>query len=88
MDCFIKKCAHLFHDRRLGGHLYLFFCIQFFKQRVSISLKCDLTSIIRKKFVLANDVYYRPFITIRSRNLHTNDIRGDVGEIISYHEKD
>jgi hypothetical protein len=27
MDCFIKECAHLFYDRRLGGHLSLSFCI-------------------------------------------------------------
>jgi len=31
MDCFIKECAHLFHNRGLGGHLSLSFCIQFFK---------------------------------------------------------
>jgi hypothetical protein len=27
MDHFIKECARLFHDKRLGGHLSLFFCI-------------------------------------------------------------
>jgi hypothetical protein len=32
MDHFIRECAHLFHDRRLGDHLSLSFCIQFFKQ--------------------------------------------------------
>ncbi len=62
------------------------FCIQFFKQRVSISLKCDLAYVIREKIVLANDVYCRPFIIIKYHDLHANDIRGDVGEIISYHE--
>ncbi len=36
MDRFIKESACLFHDRQLGGHLSLFFCIQFFKQCVSI----------------------------------------------------
>ncbi len=36
MDCFIKECARLFHDRWSGGHLSLSFCIQFFKQHVSI----------------------------------------------------
>jgi len=88
MDCFIKECACFFHDRRLRGHLYLSFCIQFFKQRVSISFKCDLTSTIKKKIVLASDVYSRPSIIIRSHNLHANDIRGDVGEIISYNENE
>jgi hypothetical protein len=29
MDCFIKECACFFQDRRLGGHLFLSFCIQF-----------------------------------------------------------
>jgi len=32
MDCFIKECAYLFHDRWLRGHLFLSFCIQFFMQ--------------------------------------------------------
>jgi hypothetical protein len=30
MDCFIKECARLFHDRQLRGHLSLSFCIEFF----------------------------------------------------------
>ncbi len=38
MDCFIKECAHIFHDRWSRGHLSLTFCIQFFKQHVSITL--------------------------------------------------
>jgi hypothetical protein len=37
MDHFVKECAQFFHDRWLGVHLSLSFCIQFFKQRVSIS---------------------------------------------------
>jgi hypothetical protein len=36
MDCFIKECACLFHDRRSRGHLSLSFCIQSFKQHVII----------------------------------------------------
>ncbi len=28
MDCFIRECVCLFHDRRTRGHLSLFFCIQ------------------------------------------------------------
>jgi hypothetical protein len=27
MDCFIREFAHFFHDRQLGGHLFLSFCI-------------------------------------------------------------
>jgi hypothetical protein len=38
--------------------------------------------------MLTGDACSRPPITIRSHNLHANDIRGDVGEITSYHEKD
>jgi hypothetical protein len=37
MDCFIEECAHLFHDRQLRGYVSLFFCIQFFRQHVSIA---------------------------------------------------
>jgi hypothetical protein len=36
MDRFINEYVRLFHDRWLGGHLSLSFCIQFFKQHVSI----------------------------------------------------
>ncbi len=41
MDCFIRECAYIFHDRRLRGHLSLSFCIQFFKQTCQYySLAC------------------------------------------------
>jgi hypothetical protein len=36
MDHFIRECAHLFHDRWLGSHLSLSFCIQIFRQDVNI----------------------------------------------------
>jgi len=36
MDRFIREFVHFFHDRQSKGHLYLSFCIQFFKQHVSI----------------------------------------------------
>jgi len=36
VDCFIKECAHLFHDKQSKGHLSLSFCIQFFKHYVNI----------------------------------------------------
>ncbi len=38
IDHFIRDCAHLFHDRWLGDHLSLSFCIQFFRLHVSIAL--------------------------------------------------
>jgi hypothetical protein len=38
MDYLIKECACLFHDKQSRSHLFLSFCIQFFKQRVSIAL--------------------------------------------------
>jgi hypothetical protein len=31
MDRFIKECVHLFHNSQSEGHLFLSFCIQFFK---------------------------------------------------------
>ncbi len=52
MDCFIKECAHLFHNRESNIHLSLSFCIQFFRQYISIDFLCPLTSIIKKKIVL------------------------------------
>jgi hypothetical protein len=40
------------------------------------------------KIVLVGDVSSRLSINIKSHNLHLGDIKGDVGEIASYHEKD
>ncbi len=87
LDQFIKECAHLSHNKRSGGHLSLSFCIQFFKQRVSIVFQRALASTIKRKIALANDVCSRPPITIRSHDLHVSNIKGVVGEIASYHER-
>ncbi len=64
------------------------FCIQFFRQHVSIVLQHVLTFVIKRKIVLEVDACFRPPIIIRSHDLHASNIRGDVGEIASYHEKD
>jgi hypothetical protein len=48
MDCLIKECVRLFHDRQLGGHLSLSFCIEFLRQCVSITLQCVLAFVIKK----------------------------------------
>jgi hypothetical protein len=95
MDCFIKEGAHLFHDSQSRGHLSLSFCIHFFRQHVNIASRCVniifrrvLSSAIENKIVLASDVYSKPPITMKSHNLHASDIRGVVGEIVSYHERD
>ncbi len=55
MDRFIKEHVRLFHDRQSGSHLSLVFCIQFFKQHVSIAFQCALAFAIERKFVLASD---------------------------------
>jgi hypothetical protein len=88
MDHFIKECARLFHDRRLGGHLSLFFCIQFFKQHVNIVFQHVLTFAIERKIMLVGDACFKPPITIRFHDLHVGDIKGVVGKIASYHKRD
>ncbi len=84
MDLFIKECACFFYDRQVGGHLSLSFCIQFFRQRVSITFQCALASIIERKIALVGDACSRPPITIRSHDLHVGNIKGVVGEITSW----
>jgi hypothetical protein len=44
----------------------------------------------RKKdcVALTGDVCFRPPITMGFHDLHAGDIRGVMGEIVSYHEKD
>jgi hypothetical protein len=88
MDYFIRECVHLFHNKRSGGHLSLYFCIQFFRQLVSIAFECALVFAIERKITLARDACSRPPITIKSHNLHACDIRGPMGEIVSYHKRD
>jgi len=87
MDRFIKECAHLFHDRQSKDHLSFFFCIQFFKQRVSIVLQRALAFVIERKIVLTIDACSRPLTIIRSHDLHAGDIRGTVDEIASYDKR-
>jgi hypothetical protein len=66
----------------------LSFCIQFFRQCVSIALQCVLAFAIERKIVVMNDACSRPHIIIRFHDLHAGDIRKVVGEIIFYHERD
>jgi hypothetical protein len=86
MDCFIRECACLFHNRRSKAHLSLFFCVQFFKQHVNIAFQCALAFAIERKIALAGDVCSKPPITIRSHDLHAGHIRGAMDEIASYQE--
>jgi hypothetical protein len=88
MNHFIRECGCLFHNKRSKGHLFLSFCIQFFKQHVSIALQHVLASIIERKIALVGDACSRPSTTIRSNNLHVGHIREDMGEIASYHKRD
>jgi hypothetical protein len=37
---------------------------------------------------LEGDACFRPPITIRCHNLHVGDMKRDVGDIASYHDKD
>jgi hypothetical protein len=87
MDNSIRDCVHHFHNKCSRGHLPLSFCIQIFKQHVSIAFQHALTSTIKRKITLASDVCSRPPITIRSHHLHVGDIKGVVGEIASYHKR-
>lgn len=84
MDWFIKECACLFHIRLSESHrksfIVVFFAFNF--------LGRALNSPIERKIVLAGDACSKPPTTIRSHDLHASNIRGPVGEIASYHERD
>ncbi len=88
MDCFIRECAYLFYKRQSRSYVSLFFCIQFFRQCVNIAFQRALTYAIKRKIALAKDAYSRPPIIIKFHNLHANDIREVVGEIVSYNKRD
>jgi hypothetical protein len=82
MDRFIKECARFFHNKRLGGHLSLSFCIPCFRQCVNITFQRALTLAIERKITLANDAYSRPPSTTRSHDMHVDNIRRAMGEIL------
>jgi hypothetical protein len=94
----IERSFILVHDRRFRGHLSLSFCIQFFKQHVNIALqhvlasvierKIALVDVIERKIALVDDACSRLPIIIRSHVLHASNIKGTMGEIASYHERD
>jgi hypothetical protein len=75
MDFFIKKCARCFHNKQSKGHLFLSFCIQFFKQHVNVTFLCVLISTTRRKIMLASDAYFKHLIIIKSHDLHVTNIR-------------
>ncbi len=79
MDCFIKECACLFHDKWSRGHLFLFFCIQFFKQHVNMAFQRALAFTIERKIALAGNVCSKPPIISRFHNLHASKIKKVVG---------
>ncbi len=70
-----------------GFKLFLSFCIQFCKQHVNIAFQHALVSAIEMKIMLTRDACSRLSITIKSHNLHADDIRRAVDEIVSYHER-
>ncbi len=88
MGCFIREHARLFHDKQSKSHSSLLFCIQFFKQHVSISFQRALASTIKRRVRLASDAYSRPPTIIKSHDLHADNIKRAMNEIASYHERD
>jgi hypothetical protein len=50
-------------------------------------LQRALTSTIENKIALVGDVYSKPPIINISYDLHIDNIRGVVGDIVSYHER-
>ncbi len=88
MDHFIRECVCLFHNKQSGGHLFLSFCTQFGKHHANIALQHVLASAMERKIALVGDACSRPPIIIQSHDLHTCNIRGAMGEITSYHERD
>jgi hypothetical protein len=64
------------------------FCIQFFRQRINIVFQHTLPFTIEMKIAFANDACSKPPITIKSHNLHDVHIRGAMGEIVLYHDRD
>ncbi len=81
--------AHLFHDRQSEDHLSFFIFAFNFLSDVLVLLFNVLQLLLQnRKIVQVGDVCFRPPIVIRIHDLHASDIRGNMGEIASYHERD
>jgi len=76
-----------FYNTQLGSQFFLSFCIQFFKQCVSIVFKCALAFVIERMTTLASDACSKTPINIKFHNLHGDNIRKAMGEIASYHKE-
>ncbi len=87
MDRFIRECVHLstINNRKV---IYLCLFAFIFSSNVLVSLQHVLAFVIERKIALGGDAYSRPPIIIKSHHLHVGDIRGAMGEIASYHERD
>jgi hypothetical protein len=71
------------------GKLFIFvFLHSIFKWHVNTSFQHVLTSTIERKIALAKNACSILPITIKSHNLHASNIKGAMGEIASYHERD
>ncbi len=55
---------------------------------MNITFLCAFAFVIKKKIALASDACSSPPIIITFHHLCVGDIKGVMGEITSYHEKD
>jgi hypothetical protein len=85
---FIKECVCLFHNRRSGGHFSLYFCIQFFKQCISIILQCALASTI-ENWLHSWEMFILNLLLLLDFTICMQEtLEGLWGEIASYHKRD
>ncbi len=68
--------------------VYPLFLHSIFQTTCQYCSSASLASEIEKKIVLGSDACSKPPNTIRSHDLHVDDIKEVVGEIASYHERD
>jgi hypothetical protein len=91
MDHFIKECA-LFSTIDDQEVIYpCLFAFNFLSNLLVLPfnvLQCALVSTIERKIALASDACSRLPIIIKFLDLHASDIKGAVGKIATYHEKD
>jgi hypothetical protein len=89
MICIISsRCVFVFSTIDNQKVIYLcLFAFNFFRQCVSIAFQHALAFAIERKIVLVGDAYFRPPIIFKFHDLHVGNIRGVVGEIISYRER-
>ncbi len=74
MDCFIRECVHLFHDKQSRGYLSLSLLHLIFQAMCQYCFSACFNLCYRKKDCIGGRYFSKPPMTIRSHDLYESNI--------------